>query len=39
MLPFNPGGWCQTDANNEALKLNLSGATPVIWALTYVEVA
>jgi hypothetical protein len=38
VLPFNPGGWCQTDADNEALAINLSAATPVIWAVTYVEV-
>ncbi len=39
VLPYNQGGWCQTDTNNEALAVNLSGATPVIWAITYVEVA
>lgn len=39
VMPFNPGGWCQTDTANEALAINLSGATPVIWAVTYCEVA
>jgi len=39
VLPYNQGGWFQTDTNNEALAINLSGATPVIWCLTYVEVA
>lgn len=39
VLPFNVGGWCQTDTANEALAINLSGATPVIWAVTYCEVA
>ena len=38
VLPFNAGGWFQTDTNNEALAINLSGATPVIWCATYVEV-
>lgn len=38
VLPWNPGGWLQTDADNEALAVNLSGATPVVWAITYVEV-
>lgn len=38
VLPWNPGGWFQTDTDNEALALNLSGATPVIWAVTYIEV-
>lgn len=38
VLPYNQGGWFQTDTNNEALAINLSGATPVIWCVTYIEV-
>lgn len=38
VLPFNAGGWFQTDTDNELLGINLSGATPVIWAVTYIEV-
>lgn len=38
VLPYNQGGWFQTDTNNEALAINLSGATPVIWCATYLEV-
>lgn len=38
VLPWNPGGWFQTDTNNEALAIDLSAATPVVWAVTYVEV-
>lgn len=38
VLPYNQGGWFQTDTNNEALAINLSGATPVIWCATYIEV-
>lgn len=39
VLPFNQGGWFETDTANEALALNLGAATPVIWCVTYVEVA
>jgi len=39
VMPFNQGGWFQTDTVNEALAINLGAATPVIWAVTYVEVA
>lgn len=39
VLPFNQGGWFQTDTANEALAVNLGGATPVIWCVTYIEVA
>jgi hypothetical protein len=39
VLPWNPGGWFQTDTANEALAIDLSAAQPVIWAVTYVEVA
>lgn len=39
VMPFNQGGWFQTDTANEALAINLGGATPVIWAITYMEVA
>lgn len=39
ILPWNPGGWFETDTANEALSINLSGATAVVVALTYIEVA
>lgn len=39
ILPFNQGGWFETNAVNESLKLNLSAGTPVAWAVTYIEVA
>lgn len=39
VMPFNQGGWFQTDTANEALVINLGAATPVIWAITYMEVA
>jgi hypothetical protein len=38
VLPWNPGGWFESDTANEALAIDLSAATPVIWAVTYVEV-
>jgi hypothetical protein len=39
VLPWNQGGWFQTDTANEALAINLGGATPVVWCVTYIEVA
>jgi len=38
VLPHNPHGWFQTGTNNEALRVNLSGAVVVSGGLTYVEV-
>lgn len=38
VLPWNPGGWCETDTANEALNVILSAAQDVIYALTYSEV-
>lgn len=38
VLPFNPAGWFQTGTNNEALRLNLSGAVGVAGCLVYAEV-
>lgn len=38
VLPWNPGGWCETDTVNEALNVVLSAAQDVIYALTYIEV-
>ena len=38
VLPWNPGGWFQTDTANEALNLILSAAQDVVYALTYIEV-
>lgn len=38
VLPHNPYGWMQTGTNNEALRLNLSGAVAVAGGLTYIEV-
>lgn len=37
-LPFNPGGWFETDVG-EALEINLSGAVSIAGSLKYVEVA
>jgi len=39
VMPWNPGGWFETDTANEALNLVLSAAQDVIYALTYIEVA
>lgn len=39
VMPWNPGGWFETDAVNENLNLVLSAALDVIYALTYLEVA
>ncbi len=39
VLPWNPGGWCETDTVNEALNVILSAAQDVIYAITYIEVA
>lgn len=38
VLPFNPGGWFETNAG-ELLNLELSGAVSVDGSLTYVEVS
>ena len=38
VLPWNPGGWFQTDTDNEALAIDLSAAQPVVWCVTYIEV-
>ncbi len=38
VLDFNPGGWFQTDAVNEAVTLNSSAAQDVAWTITYIEV-
>ena len=37
VLPFNPGGWCITDADNEAVTLNSSAAQDIVWCITYFE--
>ena len=39
VLPWNPGGWFETDTVNEALNLILSAAQDVIYAITYIEVS
>ena len=39
ILPWNPGGWFDTDAVNENLSVTLSAAQDVIYAVTYAEVA
>lgn len=38
VLPWNPGGWFETDTANEALNVVLSAAQDVIYGLTYIEV-
>ena len=37
-LPFNRGGWFQTDTDTEALNIVLSAAQDVIYCVTYIEV-
>lgn len=39
VMPWNPGGWFETDTVNEALNVVLSAAQDVIYAITYIEVA
>lgn len=39
VLPWNPGGWAETDTENEALNVVLSAAEDVIYAITYTEVS
>jgi len=39
VLPFNPGGWLETDTANEAIELNSSAAQDIAWTMTYIEVA
>lgn len=38
VLPYNPGGWFETDAVNEAITLNTSAAQDIAWTITYIEV-
>lgn len=38
VLPFNPAGWFENSAVNQALVMNLSGAVSVSGGLQYVEV-
>ena len=38
ILPWNPGGWFQTDTVNEALNVVLSAAQDISYIVTYVEV-
>jgi hypothetical protein len=38
VMPWNPGGWFETDTANEALNLILSAAQDVVYAITYIEV-
>lgn len=38
VLPFNPGGWFETDTVNEAVTLNSSAAQDIGWTITYIEV-
>lgn len=38
VLPFNPGGWFETDTFNEAITLNSSAARDIAWTITYIEV-
>ena len=38
VLPFNPGGWFQTDTVNEAVTLNTSAAQDIAYTITYIEV-
>ncbi len=38
VLPFNPGGWFETDTVNEAVTLNSSAAQDIAWTITYIEV-
>ena len=37
ILPWNPGGWCQTDTVNEAVALTSSAAQDIAYAVTYIE--
>lgn len=39
VMPWNQGGWFETDTVNEDLNLILSAAQDVIYALTYIEVS
>lgn len=39
VLPYNPGGWFQTDAVNEAVTLTSDAAQDIAWTITYIEVA
>lgn len=38
VLPYNPGGWMETDTVNEAVTLNSSAAQDIAWTITYIEV-
>lgn len=38
VLPWNPGGWMQTGADNEAIVLNTTTAQDIIYTVTYIEV-
>lgn len=38
VLPYNPGGWFETDTVNEAVTLNSSAAQDIAWTITYIEV-
>lgn len=38
VLPYNPGGWFETDAANEAVTLNTSAAQDIAWSITWIEV-
>jgi hypothetical protein len=38
VLPYNPGGWFQTDTVNEAVTLNTSAAQDIAYTITYIEV-
>ena len=38
VLPYNPGGWCESDTVNEAITLNTSAAQDIGYAVTYIEV-
>ncbi|MEA3226026.1 MAG: hypothetical protein U9Q07_08755 [Planctomycetota bacterium] len=35
VLPYNHGGWMETDVGGEAVSINLSAATPVIVLVMY----
>ena len=38
VMPYNPGGWFETDTVNEAVTLNSSAAEDIAWTITYIEV-
>jgi hypothetical protein len=39
VLPWNPGGWWESDTVNEAISLHSSAAQDIVYMITYIEVA